>query len=149
MSWAQILVAIKKGIVAGADNKGFISCMKNGVDVGAFGADNGIPKFRKPNTTTASTIFFTGNKPISQYSGNGSSSARTQVLVENGIGKILLVYSGSNAAIVMPPGAILIKNNTISWLDGSKVFYVDGKLTTVTNDICLNASNTTYYYQVI
>mgnify|MGYP003290474070 CR=1 FL=1 len=149
MSWQTLLIAIKKGIVAGADNKGFINCLKDGVDMGAFGADGGIPKFRKPNTTTASTIFFTGNKPISQYAGNGSSAARTQVLVENGIGKILLVYSGSNAAIVMPPGAILIKNNAISWLDGSKVFYVDGKLTTVTADICLNASNTTYYYQVI
>lgn len=84
MSWAQILVTIKNGIIAGADNNGFISCLKNGVDVGAFGADTGIPKFRRPNTTTASTIFFTGNKPISQYSGNGSTSARTQILVENG-----------------------------------------------------------------
>lgn len=149
MGWAEILVAIKKGIIAGTDRNGFINCLKDGVDIGAFGADNGIPKFRRPNATTASTLFFTGNKPISQYAGNGSSAVRTQVLVENGIGKILLVYSGSNAAIVMPPGAILIKNNAISWLDGSKVFYVDGKLTTITADICLNASNTTYYYQVI
>ena len=97
----------------------------------------------------ANDVHHAGNKGFGDYKGNGSASPTT--VSTNGIGRLLMVYCSSYLAFVTPKGALVVElsSGTLSWMDSSKVFYVNGELTIETANAAFNASNTTYYYQVI
>lgn len=101
-------------------------------------------------------LFGEHNKPRGTYTGNGSSSVR--YIETSGIGSLLLIYSDDGSAIVSPVGALIltadgkveslahrpdltIPNDTAVFIDGVFVMY--------TNNISLNKSGQTYYYQVL
>ena len=94
-------------------------------------------------------IHHEGNKPFGNYTGNGTASPRT--IATKGIGRLLVVYSDTRLSFVTPKGAftINISAGTFEWIDGSKVHYLNGNLNIESTSVAFNASNTTYYYQVI
>lgn len=101
------------------------------------------------NAGNIRNIHHEGTKPFSDYEGNGSTTKRT--IATGGIGRLILVYNNVSFAFVTPEGALVIKlsDGTISWLDNTKVYYLNGNLYTLTNNFALNESSTIYYYQVI
>lgn len=90
-----------------------------------------------------------GSKPFGEYSGSGSVSPR--VIETKGIGRLMLLYCSSRLALVTPKGALVVNltDGATSWVDSAKVFFAEGKLNIETSNEAFNASNTTYYYQVI
>ena len=96
---------------------------------------------------TGKNVFHEGLKPFGNYTGNGSSAART--VSTGGIGRLLLMYNESYVAFVTPEGAILIKRDgaTMSWIPGSQVYFINNLILN-TNHEAFNAANTNYYYQV-
>ena len=94
-------------------------------------------------------IHHEGNKAFGNYSGNGSTTART--IATKGIGRLVLVYCSTHQALVTPKGANVTDLSTgeTSWIDSAKVNYLSGNLNLATNNEAFNKSNETYYYQVI
>lgn len=94
-------------------------------------------------------IFHEGNKPFGSYNGTGITNER--IIDTKGIGRLMLVYNQNHFSFVVPEGALVIKLATgaVSWIDGGKVFYLNGELKLYTNNAAFNEVDTTYYYQVI
>ena len=94
-------------------------------------------------------IHHEGNKRFGNYTGNGDATSRE--IDTKSIGRLLLVYNGLSFAFVTPEGALAIDltNREFEWISNTKVFYVNGKMTLLTNDDALNKADTNYYYQAI
>lgn len=87
------------------------------------------------------------NKPGGSYSGNGSASQR--IIVTEGIGYGLLLWSPHGCAIVTPSGAICMSADGVKSLVSSTVTFTAGTLSFKTTDGIFNASGVTYNYQVL
>ena len=94
-------------------------------------------------------VYHEGNKPFSSYEGNGIDAER--IINTNGIGRVILVYNKYYFSFVTPQGALVVKLNTgsLSWIDGAKVYFLDGKLGLHTANAAFNEVDETYYYQVL
>lgn len=94
-------------------------------------------------------IHHEGNKPWGNYTGTGITNER--IIDTKGIGRLMLVYNRDYFSFVVPEGALVIKLTTgaVSWIDGAKVFFLNGVLSLYTNNAAFNEVDTTYYYQVI
>lgn len=90
-----------------------------------------------------------GSKPFVEYKGNGSASPRT--IATKGIGRLALVYCSTHQALVSPKGADVTDLTTgeRKWIDSGKVNFLNGNLNTTTSNAAINASNETYYVQVL
>lgn len=94
-------------------------------------------------------LFHEGNKAFGSYVGNGSEE--TQEINTGSIGRLLMVYSDTRLALVTPKGAFVvnISAGTFEWIDGEKVWYLNGVLTLATTSVAFNNADVTYYYQAI
>lgn len=94
-------------------------------------------------------IFHEGNKPFGSYEGNGIQNER--IIDTKGIGRLVLVYNPHYFSFVTPEGALVVKLATgaVSWIDGSKVFFLNGNLVFHTVNAAFNEVDVTYHYQVI
>lgn len=90
-----------------------------------------------------------GSKPFVEYKGNGSATPRT--IATKGIGRLALVYCSTHQALVSPKGADVTDLTTgeRKWIDSGKVNFLNGNLNTTTSNAAINASNETYYVQVL
>lgn len=90
-----------------------------------------------------------GNKPFGSYIGDGITNERN--IETKGIGRLILVYNQNYFSFVTPEGALVIKlsTGTISWIDGAKVFFLNGKLGLHTSNSAFNEVDAVYHYQVI
>jgi hypothetical protein len=152
-------------MVQNADN-GYGSIMKNNSETADYGTQ--LADVSKSGNTAKITVnalsnllTFTdssgnirnvmheGNKRFGIYSGNGSATSR--VIEMNSIGRLALVYNTKHFSFVTPEGAMVIDltNGAIDWIEGGKVFYINGKLTLLLTNVAFNENGTTYYYQAI
>ena len=94
-------------------------------------------------------VFHEGNKPFGSYVGDGIENERN--VETKGISRLMLVYNKNYFSFVTPEGALVIKLATgaVSWIDGAKVFFLNGKLTLHTANSAFNEVDVTYHYQVI
>lgn len=94
-------------------------------------------------------IHHEGNKPWGNYTGTGITNER--IIDTKGIGRLILVYNRNYFSFVVPEGALVIKLTTgaVSWIDGAKVYFLNGELKLYTSNAAFNEVDTTYYYQVI
>lgn len=94
-------------------------------------------------------VHHAGNKPFKEYTGDGSATART--IATEGIGRAALVYCSTHCSLVTPKGAFVadLSAGTISWIGGEKIYFANGNLVSASNNAAFNASNVTYYCQVI
>lgn len=101
------------------------------------------------NDNEVREILHEGNKPFGSYTGNGITNERN--IDTRGIGRLILVYNQYYFSFVTPEGALVIKltTGTVSWIEGAKVYFLNGKLGLHTNNAAFNEVDTTYYYQVI
>lgn len=90
-----------------------------------------------------------GNKPFGSYVGDGISNERN--IDTKGIGRLMLVYNKNFFCFVTPEGALTTKLNTgtVSWLDKTHVYFMDGKLSMRTTNSAFNEVDVVYNYQVI
>ena len=103
--------------------------------------------YSKDGAGNSYTILHTGNKPSGSYTGNGSAAARE--IDTKGIGHALMVFSGNGSAVVLPSGAIIIANGTVSGLGWNEAHFQAGVLTMGTTNAVLNANNENCVYQVL
>ena len=94
-------------------------------------------------------VIHEGNKRFGNYTGNGNEAQR--VINMKSIGRLAIVYNGQTFSFVTPEGALVIKlaDGTFDWIDNTKVFYVNGNLTLLTDNDALNKADANYYYQAI
>ena len=90
-----------------------------------------------------------GNKPFGSYIGDGIANERN--INTKGIGRLILVYNHNYFSFVTPEGALVAKLSTgsISWIEGAKAYFLNGKLGLHTNNSAFNEVDEVYYYQVI
>lgn len=101
------------------------------------------------NDGQVKNIHHEGNKPFGSYTGDGITN--TKIVDTKGIGRLILVYNQHYFSFVTPEGALVIKLNTgaVSWIEGAKVYFLNGKLEMHTTNAAFNEVDTVYYYQVI
>lgn len=92
-------------------------------------------------------LFSEHNKPTGAYTGNGSATRRT--ISTGGIGFTIHVNGNGYSSIVTPNGCFWFASNGTSYGVSSKITYNQGVLTIAGADAQFNASNVTYYYQVL
>ena len=94
-------------------------------------------------------VLHEGNKPFGSYIGDGIVNERN--INTKGIGRLMLVYSKDYFSFVTPEGALVAKlaTGSLSWIDGAKVFFLNGKLSLHTNNSAFNEVDAVYHYQVI
>ena len=94
-------------------------------------------------------VYHEGNKPFGSYIGDGITNERN--INTKGIGRLMLVYNKDYFSFVTPEGALVTKlaTGTTSWIDGAKVFFLNGKLSLHTNNSAFNEVDAVYHYQVI
>ncbi len=97
------------------------------------------------NTTTTHHIYGTHNKPNNTYTGNGSATSRT--IDTGGIGGVCIIHTSNGIAIVTSSGAMFVKTSGASF--NVAATFKNGVLTIATADSIINASGTTYNYQVL
>lgn len=90
-----------------------------------------------------------GNKPFGSYIGDGITNER--IIDTKGIGRLMLVYNHNFFSFVTPEGALVAKLSTgsISWIEGAKAYFLNGKLGLHTTNSAFNEVDAVYYYQVI
>ena len=147
-------------------NNGYATINKNNTDKTDYGlkisdrsSDNktayiGIraltDEFTYTNTKgKTENVFHGGNKPFGSYEGNGIDTER--IIETNGIGRLILVYNKYYFSFVTPEGALVVKlaTGTVSWIESTKVFFLNGNLGLHTANAAFNEVDVTYYYQVI
>lgn len=94
-------------------------------------------------------IHHEGSKPFGSYKGNGSAVSR--MIETGGIGRLALVYNPNHFSFVTPQGALVVKlsDGTIKWIEGGKIYFLNGTLGISTANEAFNSTDTDYYYQVI
>lgn len=90
-----------------------------------------------------------GTKPFVEYTGNGNATTRT--ISTKGFGRFAVLYCSTRLSFVTPKGAWVIDltTGTGSWIDGSKLSFINGNLLTGTANEACNKADETYYLQVI
>ena len=94
-------------------------------------------------------IHHEGNKPFGSYIGDGITNERN--IETKGIGRLILVYNQNYFSFVTPEGALVAKLSTgsLSWIDGAKAYFLNGKLGLHTSNSAFNEVDAVYHYQVI
>lgn len=94
-------------------------------------------------------IHHEGNKPFGSYIGDGIVNER--VIDTKGIGRLMIVYNHNYFSFVTPEGALVAKlaTGSLSWIEGAKAYFLNGKLGLHTNNSAFNEVDAVYYYQVI
>lgn len=94
-------------------------------------------------------VFHEGNKPFGSYEGNGIDAERN--IDTKGISRLIVVYNKYYFSFVTPEGALVVKlaTGSVSWIESTKVFFLNGNLELHTANAAFNEVDTTYHYQVI
>ena len=93
------------------------------------------------------TIFGEHNKPVFDYTGNGSTDVRT--IDTGGMGNICSVNSDNGFAFVTPRGAIICNGTSVDCLSSVACVFNNGTLSLGTDNIQLNKSNIKYRINVL
>ena len=96
---------------------------------------------------TRYAIYGAHTKPWGSYTGNGAATVRQVNTTGNGYACI--VHSANGTSIVMARGAIRAAGGTFSWIASSAAYFKNGILYIATTDSALNASGTSYSYEVL
>lgn len=101
------------------------------------------------NDGEVKNVYHEGSKPFGSYVGDGIENER--VIDTKGIGRLILVYNPYYFSFVTPEGALVVKLTTgaVSWIESTKSFFLNGKLTLHTANSAFNEVDVTYHYQVI
>lgn len=92
-------------------------------------------------------VLHSGNKPSGSFTGNGSSAART--IETGGIGNCVMISSSNGSAILTDGSSIIIQGGGLTPVNYGAAHIESGVITLATSHESLNASGTTYYYQVL
>ena len=102
----------------------------------------------QPNGThTTYQVYGAHNKPWGTYTGNGVTSVRQ--VTTGGNGFACIVRSSSGTCIVMGSGVMRAAGGTFTWLPSGQSYFKNGILYIASTDAALNASGTTYTYEVL
>jgi hypothetical protein len=99
------------------------------------------------NTHTTYQVYGAHNKPWGSYTGNGVTSVRQ--VATGGNGFACIVRSSSGTCIVMGSGVMRAAGGTFTWLPSGQSYFKNGILYIASTDAALNASGTTYTYEVL
>ena len=97
--------------------------------------------------STRYPIYGAHTKPWGSYTGNGVATVRQVDTAGNGYACI--VHSANGTCLVMARGTMRIAGGTISWLSSAQAYFKNGILYIATTDSALNASGTSYSYEVL
>lgn len=98
-------------------------------------------------THTTYQIHGAHTKPWGSYTGNGLTSVRQ--VSTGGNGFACIVRSNSGTCIVMGSGVMRAAGGIFTWLASGQSYFKNGILYIATADAVLNASGTTYTYEVL
>ena len=98
-------------------------------------------------TSTRYPIYGAHTKPWGSYTGNGVATARQ--VNTSGNGYACIVHSANGTCIVMARGTMRVAGGAFSWLPSGQAYFKNGILYIATTDSALNASGTSYSYEVI
>ena len=98
-------------------------------------------------TSSRYAIYGSHTKPWGSYTGNGSATVRQVDTTGNGYACV--VHSTNGTSIVMARGTLRIAGGTFSWLSSAQAYFKNGILYIATTDSALNASGTSYSYEVL
>lgn len=93
-------------------------------------------------------VHSTQNKPSGTYTGSGEA---TSISREYGVGNAIIISGKGFTTFIGINGGICVNSTTgeVTGLKQSECKYIDGVLTIATTKEAVNASGTTYYYQVL
>lgn len=97
--------------------------------------------------STRYAIYGAHTKPWGSYTGNGVATVRQVNTAGNGYACI--VHSANGTCVVMARGTMRIGGGTFSWLPSGQAYFKNGILYIATVDSALNASGTSYSYEVL
>ena len=146
-------------------NIGSVSLYKNSsatADYGTFlkdiGADGEVSlalitkenaiKF-KPKDGISRHLFGEHNKPSGSYTGNGSATKREIAI--DGIGELLVIYTGTSICFAGYSGGVAFRyeDKTVSYFNSNELSFRNGSLAIASTDINLNKNSQNYkYYQM-
>lgn len=98
-------------------------------------------------TSTRYAIYGAHTKPWGSYTGNGTAAVRQVNTTGNGYACI--VHSANGTSIVMARGAMRVVSGVFSWVPSGQAYFKNGILYIATTDSSLNASGTSYSYEVL